>query len=156
MMLIQIQKFVPVSQGLIQLWEDYNFMMWCENVWNGSQMNKEEQRLGSGLNILSEISPQLIQILCAFRILAIIRGEGCGRCLFHIHVGLGLSWETLRAAICPLYRILGTDRAKVRRLLALSSHQTFLGSNTLALRLAKGSLRILNAAINTEQESLFL
>jgi hypothetical protein len=92
-------------------------------------------------DILSQISPQLIRILYARRVLPDIFGAQ-EHCLLKIHVLLGLSWEELRAVICPLREILGDDSARLRPLLMFNS-DTSLESNSVLLDLTKGGLRVM-------------
>jgi hypothetical protein len=101
-------------------------------------------------NILSQMSSQLRRILYTYRALY-YPGFEC--VLFRIHHLLGLSWDELRASICPLHRILGNDTARLRELIAFNGGDTLFGSldyDSLLLELAKGCLRAIEAMIDGE------
>ncbi|KAJ6568472.1 hypothetical protein B0H19DRAFT_1133357 [Mycena capillaripes] len=141
-MLDWLKKFNPVPEELIQLWHEYTFMALCNQAWTGTQWTNEQP---SDIihNILAQTSSQLIRILTAYRLLAVDRHYIVGN-LFRIHVFLGVSWEELRAAICPLRNLLGDDEARLRQVVkAVTSGRSFgqVNSNSLFLALAKGSLR---------------
>ncbi|KAJ7759787.1 hypothetical protein DFH07DRAFT_443279, partial [Mycena maculata] len=135
-----LKKFNPQPEGLVRLWEDYRFMALCDEAWNSTRLRKERQ-LDNCHDILSRTSPQLIKILSSYRVFPKIC-DGCF--LVRIHFLLGLSWEELRTAICPLRGILGDDPTRLQELLIFDPEETFLGrqdSDSLLLELARGGLR---------------
>jgi hypothetical protein len=149
MWLIWVQKFTPLPQSLIHRWEDYNFMVLCDKAWTPAESTNEQQS-NDCHDILSQTSPQLMRILYAYTVFPKICSDNC---LFRIYFFLGLSWEELRAEICPLRRILGDDMTRLYELHACSSDETFLGRldcNSLLLDLAIGGLRAREAMVNCE------
>ncbi|KAJ7937815.1 hypothetical protein B0H13DRAFT_1852114 [Mycena leptocephala] len=152
-----LKKFNPVPEGLIQLWEDYRFMKLCDEAWKRTKSTTEQQS-DTCLGILAQTSPQLIRILYAYRVLSTAtKGLRKQWFLFRIHFCLGLSWEELTVAICPLRRLLGGDKARLRTLLgAFTSDHSFSGrvdSDYIFLELATGTLRFIPAAMNCREQS---
>lgn len=66
-------------------------------------------------DVLSRSSAQMIHIFHTFRRLSLIWGQE-QRLLLNVRVMLNLSWEELRATICPIRAILGEDEARVGKL----------------------------------------
>jgi hypothetical protein len=93
------QKSQPIPEDLIQLWEDYQFMDYCEQIWyQGRELGVTSSDRDHCSQILSLASPSLIRSLQAIRFL-----QGCWRLtLFRIHFFLNFSWDKLRTAICSL------------------------------------------------------
>jgi hypothetical protein len=125
-------------------------MLLCDEAWEISC--REEHQSNNCHDILSQTPPQLTAILYAYRLIADIYP---GVVLLKIHFLLGLSWDELRAAICPLRGILGHDMARLQGLRTCDLDQTLLtklDSDSILLELARGTLRVFGAVINREME----
>jgi hypothetical protein len=150
--LIGVQKFNPSPEGLIHLWEDYTFMLLCNEAWHSPEF-AEGQQLNRCRKILSRASPQLMRILYAYRVSIDYSPR---HFLFRIHILLGLSWDELRAAISSLRTIIPDnfllpDGSWALRELLNCWDETFLGgldSNSVWLELAKGGLRLIGGTSN--------
>jgi hypothetical protein len=157
--LMWAQKFDPLPEELIHCWEDYKFMGRCEEAWIQTELpNVHIYRNWD--SIMSQMSPQLIRILYIYKVYPHNR-FGVHSLLVRIHLIMGISWDELRAAICPLREILGEDPELLRRLLqdnilrfrqllTLYFDETFLGRldcNSLLLELAKAALSALGVMI---------
>jgi hypothetical protein len=122
-------------------------MVLLDSAWNTKV--KDERPSSDYSDILSEISPQLARILFAC---SISPTKWDGRLLFRLHFVLDLSWDDLRATICPLRRITGDEEGRFRELRRLSLlDNTFVGRldpNDLLLDLAKGLLRLVGAMVH--------
>jgi hypothetical protein len=95
---ICFQKSQPLPEDLIQLWEDYQFMNYCEQIWyrnRGLEVTCLDRDHCS--RILSQ-APSLIKIL---QVIKILQGDITPP-LFQIHFMLDFSWDELRTAICSL------------------------------------------------------
>jgi hypothetical protein len=115
MIFISVWQINPRPQGLIDLWEDYNFVQWCDFIWScrPSYEAKESHHYNK---ILSQTSPQLIRILQAYRL------AGCNHdSLLNIRLMLNLSWDKLRRAICPLHELIGDNDQRIWDLLDSTS-----------------------------------
>ncbi|KAF7347052.1 putative nwd2 protein [Mycena venus] len=144
-----LKKFNPRSEGLIRLWEDFTFMLLCDMVWR-STVSTEEQESNTCHDILVQTSPQLIRILYASRIIPYAEDTYVPGILFRIHFLLGVSWDDLSAAICPLRRIVGQEWAQLQRLVTCNLDETFFtraDSNSILMELATGALRVFKAMV---------
>ncbi|KAF7369733.1 NACHT domain-containing protein [Mycena venus] len=157
-LLYWLKKFSSMPEGLIHLWEDYSFMGLCDEAWSGFE-STDEQQSDICHDILTQTSPQLIRILYAYRALSTAGMPTLYWYLFRIHFCLGLSWEELRAAICPLRTLLDDDEARLREVLgAFTSDHPFsvtVDLNSLFLELATGSLCFTRAVMNCQMPSWF-
>jgi hypothetical protein len=152
MELIYVQKFQPLPAHLVHLWEDYTFMALCDDVWDPAE-SRDTRQWSNSYQILSQTPPQLIRILSVYRVCPSMSKEG-PRFLLQIRLLLGMSWEELRLPICALRVILGNDRERLRRLLTANLDDTVWGAfdyKGLLIELARGSLRLLEAMINSEE-----
>jgi hypothetical protein len=100
--LILIQGFDPLPEDLNSLWEDYNFMHFCKAIWRYEVVPNE--RAYTHPEVLSLASSHLIEILRTF---ALTQHEF--ESLFELHILLNMSWDDLRAAICPFHMVAGWD-----------------------------------------------
>jgi hypothetical protein len=102
---ISVQDIQPSLVGLIELWEDYNYMslcgdMWCQHV----HPSNKPDFLHNYTGILTQGPPQLLRILQACRI-------GPSRPPFtFVRLVLDLSWAEMREAICYLRPVIGEDK----------------------------------------------
>lgn len=136
-------------------------MLLCDEAWDVDRFWYEQKETNSYNEILANrISPQLIKILYVCGVLAKKEhGSPPHHRLWSIRLLLDLSWDELRAVICPLREILADDKALLRGLLhdtmARRFHQlkviwgaTLPDSNYVFLELAKGFLRVMVAILN--------
>jgi hypothetical protein len=114
MIFICVQKINPHPQGLIDLWEDYNFIIQCDRSFRRNPSYKAAKESHNFSEILSQASPQLIRILQAYKL----------DCAYHncdflldIRLMLNLPWDELRRAICPLREIIGDVEGGIKDLL---------------------------------------
>lgn len=118
----------------------------CNKAWNAGRW-KTQWQCNSCDDILLQMSPQLIRILHAYQVIP-DPGEG----LFKIHVLLGITWDQLRAAICPLREIVGNDPIQLQEIPFNFAQSRFLGkldSSTFWLELAMGGMRLLGEMVHT-------
>ncbi|KAJ7214088.1 hypothetical protein GGX14DRAFT_444977 [Mycena pura] len=116
----EVQPFPP--KDLIQLWEDYNFMSLCADIWmeatEKTTTNEEEIH-----HVVSQISPELIRILHAYPLLY-NRALGQHPALDEIRLVLDCSWDELRTVICPLRVSVGEDERALKALFLSVSYRT--------------------------------
>ncbi|KAJ7437405.1 hypothetical protein FB451DRAFT_1305732 [Mycena latifolia] len=148
-----LKKAHPLPQESIRLWEDYHFMMLCDDVWYPSTATQVTTEQKSHNHQVLQASPQLIKVLRAFSVLP----PGCRyRALFTVHIMLDLSWDKLRAAICPLQGILGDDKERLRELFISASHEARFGEVESTIRdLVSGGLHVLKEIVNGEVDRTF-
>lgn len=143
-MLTLNQKFNPLPEALIYLWEDYKFMMLCDKAWSSPG-----QTFSNCQEILVQASPQLITILHA----CTVTPKACrDYMLFRIHFLLSLSWDDLRAAICSLRGVLGDNKAQLQELQTFSSTFLSLESTAILLSLANGGLHVITVMTTGEMD----
>ncbi|KAJ7659011.1 hypothetical protein B0H17DRAFT_343089 [Mycena rosella] len=117
----------------------------CDEAWAVPQFFEKAQ-LSDHHSILAQASPPLRRILHA----CILVGRG-DRSLFRTHCMLDISWDELRATICPLRKIAGDDPARIKCLQRHILDQTFvetLDVNSLISELANGGMRLTRAMCN--------
>jgi hypothetical protein len=160
-----IQKSNPLSEDLINVWENYAFMALFEESSHPTNVAKEPQSTNV-FGAVSQKSPQVKRILHAYILFAnctstsdsFRRSDSFGmgrRILLRIRILLGLSWDELKAAICPLRDIVCDDTLRVTELLTLNSNETFfqrVDSDSLLLELQRGGLLAIQAATDRELE----
>jgi hypothetical protein len=95
--IICFQKSQPLAEDIIQLWEDYQFMNYCDQIWYQGRDEVIWSDREHCSQILSQASPSLIKILQAIRFC-----PSGFRLLFKIHLMFDFSWDELRTAICSL------------------------------------------------------
>ncbi|KAJ6490928.1 hypothetical protein C8R45DRAFT_991166, partial [Mycena sanguinolenta] len=105
---------------------DYSFMSVCEDLW------RQETRDFQFPRAVSQVSLDTLRILYAFRVTA--TAPYGWNTLFRIRCLLGLSWDELRAAICPLREILGRDITQ------LTNHRTWIVDETVLATLDTSSV----------------
>ncbi|KAF7348939.1 NACHT domain-containing protein [Mycena venus] len=144
-----LKKFRQPPKGLVDLWEDYTFMMLCDQAWTQTESAKESHS-NNCHDIVSRMSSQLIKILYYSRVIPFFDTPGI---LFRIHFLLDLSWDELRAVICPLRRILRDDTEHLHEL-RICSEETLqsLDSNSLLSDLSDGAFRVLGTMFNGEMD----
>lgn len=124
-----LQRIDPTALGLIQVWEDYQFIAICDEVWTSfmpesddcRNLRRTSSKIQNSSQMLLRGSPQLVRILCAYRAiycLAIVIHAPFDVPLFRVRLLLDLSWDELRKAICPVHTIMGTDWDGLRQLLS--------------------------------------
>ncbi|KAJ7444543.1 hypothetical protein B0H11DRAFT_437643 [Mycena galericulata] len=132
----------------LPLWNDYQFMLQCEEVWWAcSKELTTEQDSRNHREVWSQVSPQLIRILRAFMVFP----EGTICILFHLHHFLDLSWDEMRAIICPLRALVGEDEQQLRELFAFASDRTFIAEpnfHSIIRELALGGLHVMTGVIS--------
>src|ERR1700761_2677905 len=62
-----VQKLDPRPEDLIQLWEDYHFILLCDESWTASDLTKRQP--SSYHTIPAQVSPQLIKVIHAVTLL---------------------------------------------------------------------------------------
>lgn len=150
------QDIQPPPHGLIQLWEDYDFMKWCDHIWSHNRVIGESQ---NSCHVLVEQSPQLLRILHA---ITVFHAASCPEVpvfcgglsvLLQIHVLLDFSWEELRTVLCPLRKIIGEDDEGLEALLILASDSICFPKShfdSILQDLARGSLRLMKQITRDE------
>ncbi|KAJ7085043.1 hypothetical protein C8R44DRAFT_821646, partial [Mycena epipterygia] len=116
-----LDEIHPCAQGLLELWEDYDFMLRCDYIWSyqstsSSHLISYDYDYGK---ILSQAPSQLLKILHSFAITQGNNGTMFVRSLSLVstHFLLDLSWDELRKSICPLWKIMGKYKGKLDELL---------------------------------------
>ncbi|KAJ7809030.1 hypothetical protein B0H13DRAFT_1928142 [Mycena leptocephala] len=156
---LKLQKFTPQPQGLIDLWDDYAFMLVCEELLLEEACDfftSTEEVSSNSPEIVSQVSLNIdtLRILYAYRVTATMPDSGSD-ILFRIRFLLGLSWDELRAAMCALRQILGQDitqltncRTLRRTCILDETVLATLDTDAVLAELAKGSLRHIRAMID--------
>ncbi|KAJ7866104.1 hypothetical protein B0H13DRAFT_1898272 [Mycena leptocephala] len=146
-------------QGLIDLWDDYAFMLVCEELLLEEACDfftSTEEVSSNSPEIVSQVSLNIdtLRILYAYRVTATMPDSGSD-ILFRIRFLLGLSWDELRAAMCALRQILGQDitqltncRTLRRTCILDETVLATLDTDAVLAELAKGSLRHIRAMID--------
>ncbi|KAJ7857643.1 hypothetical protein B0H14DRAFT_686406 [Mycena olivaceomarginata] len=109
-----LKKTQPLAGDLIQLWEDYHFMLHCEEVWVNllwfsSDIQVTAQDRDQAYWILLLVSPSLIKILQATEVIF----PESNSILFRLHIIFNFSWEELRAVICSLRSLLPPEGDRI-------------------------------------------
>ncbi|KAJ7718810.1 hypothetical protein B0H16DRAFT_1475331 [Mycena metata] len=98
--------FTPRRQGLIDIWEDYDFMLLCDFLW----CHESPKWLGkNGRPTRVSVDRDILRLLYACKVTAINNRPERGNPLFTTCYLLGISWDKLRAAFRSLRGILGRD-----------------------------------------------
>ncbi|KAJ6499823.1 hypothetical protein DFH09DRAFT_1102896 [Mycena vulgaris] len=87
-----LEQIQPLPEGLIQLWEDYRFMCYCEGIWcddKGTEVTGTDR--DHYRQILSQAAPSLIKIFQAIEFL--IPGDSSRELLFKLHFLLDFTWS---------------------------------------------------------------
>jgi hypothetical protein len=154
---ICLQESQPLPEDLIQLWEDYQFMAYCEQIWIDAQFEDRQFEVTSSdrdhsYQILSQASPSLIRILQAIRF---IPWDGLipSGYLFKIHFRLDFSWNELRTVISSLRSLIHDEGEELmRKLLIVSLDPTLfpVHFDLIMHDLACGSLRVIQRILRGE------
>jgi hypothetical protein len=114
MIFVRVQKIQPPPHDLINLWEDYCFML----LYAGRSVTTHVALHTFDYSMTLQACPQLSRYIHAFRI---IFGWPCydtpNLWFFDICLLLDWSWHDMRAALSPLRAILGSDDKKLAGLL---------------------------------------
>ncbi|KAJ7204827.1 hypothetical protein GGX14DRAFT_646492 [Mycena pura] len=167
---------------LIQVWEDYKFMVYCESGWavvskmeddedlEGSKIRATEEEQDNAYQILSQASPSLIRVLHAIFLIinaskrhtSVSEGMQYVLCnlLFTIHITLDVSWDKLKTVICSLRPLIG-NRAKLRfikvmSIVALDPTLFPLRFDSILWNLACGSLHVFRQVLSGEMDKNIL
>jgi hypothetical protein len=146
---ICFQKSQPLPEDLIQLWEDYQFMDYCEQIWI---QHREPEVTWSDRDhcsqILSQACPSLIRILQAIKFL---HPKSYSH-LFHIHFLLDFSWDELRKAICSLRSLIHDEEELFMKLLIVALDPTLfpVPFDLMMWDLACGSLHVMQRILRGE------
>ncbi|KAJ7741839.1 hypothetical protein B0H16DRAFT_1028325 [Mycena metata] len=140
----------------MQLWEDYHFMLVCDNVWamcNEPHFAMPQRSNYAHVDLLA--SPQLIRILRAYKLLPSYGSPG--KALHRLWLMSDFSLAELRAAICPLRAIVGEGRRKLHlQELFVSAEETMVFGGwefkSMMWDLAWCGLRAMKKVINGEIE----
>ncbi|KAJ7219877.1 hypothetical protein B0H12DRAFT_1241363 [Mycena haematopus] len=91
-----LKRNQPQPDDLIQRWEDYGFMLYCQSTWSPAVPDPREDEEDAS-RIVSRASPSLVQILQAFPIVSQAPFKGWNNnTLLTIHHLLDYPWEELR------------------------------------------------------------
>ncbi|KAJ7889827.1 hypothetical protein B0H14DRAFT_2561522 [Mycena olivaceomarginata] len=145
-----LEKFNAVDEALVRLWEDYSFMSLCDEAWDPTPQEDNQEWNTPCDDTLLQLSPQLLKILYASKALPDICEQ---RCLARIHFLLGLSWDDLRKAICPLREIFGDDLEGLQELRTCTFDEAFsagLEASVVLSHLAHRAVRIIGEIVNDE------
>jgi hypothetical protein len=146
--LICFQKSQPQPKDLIQLWEDYQFMDYCEQIWI---QDREPEVTWSDWDhcsqILSQTSPSCIRILQAIKFISRPSYN-----LFKIHFLLDFSWDELRTAICFLRSPMRDEEELLPTLSIVALDPSLFPPpfDSIMWDLACGSLRVMQQIIRGE------
>ncbi|KAJ7204824.1 hypothetical protein GGX14DRAFT_646452 [Mycena pura] len=175
-----LKRSRPMPTDLIQVWEDYSFMVYCESGWavvsemqddedpEGIKIRATEEEQDNAYQILSQASPSLIRILHAiFPLLDAsdsisakeVEYTFCNL-LFTIHITLDVSWDKLKTAICSLRPLMG-NRAerrfiKVMSIVALDPTLFPPRFDSILWDLACGSLHVFRQVLSGEIDGIIL
>ncbi|KAJ6543274.1 hypothetical protein DFH09DRAFT_1173782 [Mycena vulgaris] len=147
-----VEKFNPVDEGLVSLWEDYSFMSLCDEAWDPTPEEDDQEWNTPCDDTLLQLSPQLLQILYASKVLPDICEE---RCLVRIRFLLGLSWDDLKKAVCPLRGIFEDDLEGLQKLRTCNFDKAFsarLDASVVLSHLAHRAVCIIGEIINDEAQ----
>ncbi|KAJ7472416.1 hypothetical protein B0H11DRAFT_1867203 [Mycena galericulata] len=132
----------------LPLWNDYQFMFLCDQVWSACSTElTTEWDSRNGHEVWLQVSPQLIRILRAFMLFP----DKSTRILFQLHFFLDISWDEMRAIICPLRALVSDDKQQLRELFAFASDPTFVVESnfrSIVRDLALGGLHMLTGVIS--------
>ncbi|KAF8201233.1 hypothetical protein K438DRAFT_641333 [Mycena galopus ATCC 62051] len=149
-----LKRSQPLSEALIQLWEDYRFMQYCQIRWFRceSRFHKTPQITpedwNQGKQILLQAPPSLIKILQA-----IVCITSC-QLLLNLHVLLGFSWDELRMAICPLLPFISQGTLIANLLIVAKDPTAFpIDFHSIARNLTCGAFRVMLQIVNGEAAS---
>jgi hypothetical protein len=112
---ILLQRGWPRPTDLIQLWEDYNFMVYCETIWCQhcrERIQVTEEDRDHCHHILSQVSPSLLRILQTIPFITYPTTHPYYApevLIFKIHALLNFSWDELRMAFCSLRSLIGHE-----------------------------------------------
>ncbi|KAF8190934.1 hypothetical protein K438DRAFT_1970687 [Mycena galopus ATCC 62051] len=151
-LLRSLEKFNPVDKDLVRRWEDYYFMSLCDDAWDPNPEENDQQWNTLCDDVLVQLSPQLLHILYAAKVLPTICDQCC---LARIHFLLGISWDDLREAICPLRGLLGDDLEELQDLRTCNFDKVFLAgldANVVLSELGHRVLPIMVEIINGDTQ----
>ncbi|KAJ7085046.1 hypothetical protein C8R44DRAFT_862213 [Mycena epipterygia] len=143
-----LEEILPRPQGLLELWEDYAFMLRCDEVWKSTREHLpfHEHKYGE---ILSKVPLQLLGIL---RACTITKGNYWfihTSSLVRIHFLLDFSWDELKKAICPLRKIMDKYPGKLDELLTYASDpRLYLKAASIVWDLSRGYLRVMRSLLD--------
>jgi hypothetical protein len=155
---ICFQKSQPLPEDLIQLWEDYQFMVDCEQNWSQSRnLEVAQSDRNHCCQILSQASPSLVRILQAIRFILLQRDDHW--VLFEIHFLLDFPWDELRMAICSLCSLIRKEeKGLVSKLLIVALDPTLfpVPFDLIMWDSACGSLHVMQQTLRGELDNSIL
>jgi hypothetical protein len=132
-------------------------MLFCDASWSSQGLRRPIQKAQPWDIVGLHVSPQLIKILSACRVLHRIPYGGAADNLLKIRILLDLSWDELRMVICPLRAIVGEDDEKLKGLLISVPETLFsrLNFDSLVNDLGYGFLRLIKRLVRDEVDRQF-
>jgi hypothetical protein len=155
---IYFQKSQPQPKDLIQLWEDYQFIDYCEQIWiedRALEVTWSDRDHCS--HILSQASPTLVRILHTIRFIILQWHDTWVLC--QIHFLLNFSWDELRTAICSLRSLIHDKEEGILNTLstvALDPTLFPLPFDLIMWDLACGSLHVMQQILRGELDKFIL
>jgi hypothetical protein len=146
---------------LIQLWEDYRFMVHCETIWcqdNRRKIQVTEKDRDHCHQILSQVSPSLLRILQSINFITYPLHHvdySTQLLIFKIHALLDFSWDELRVAFCSLRSLIGHERVRFIRKMPTVAFDMTLSPADLFWDLTNGYLHVLRRIISGEVDKGF-
>ncbi|KAF7369281.1 WD40 repeat-like protein [Mycena venus] len=149
-----LKKSLPPREDLIQLWEDYRFMLHCAKIWSdGIEILFTRTVRDFYCQILSSAPPPLIKILQAVKCM----DRKSYSLLFQIHILLDFSWDKLRTAICSLRSLIGEEEEPINNVWIVANDPTVfpVRFESMMLDLARGSLSVIRQIFNGQVDRDF-
>ncbi|KAJ7118202.1 hypothetical protein C8R44DRAFT_790385, partial [Mycena epipterygia] len=141
-----LEEILPRPQGLIEVWEDYIFMLRWDKARRSTRAHLpcHEHKYGE---ILSKAPSQLLKILHACTIIKErVYWSIPHSSLVGTHFLLDLSWDELRKSICALREIMDTYDGKLGILFTYASDPNFCPKPaSIVLELSRGYLRVIRS-----------
>lgn len=134
----------------------------CASIWSLSRPTVVaiKQQSHNYHEILLQASPQLTRILRAYRLGVFFRGSSTDFSAIPLRVRLllDLSWDELRAAICPLREIIGDDKPALHELFPAALDETLFAEfnvDSVLWDFARSGLRVTKGVISGELEKYY-
>jgi hypothetical protein len=159
--MLKNQRSWPLPTDLIQLWEDYRFMAYCENIWDkdrGRKIQVTEEDRGHCHQILSQVSSSLTRILQAIAIITYpvyhpyYPPEAV---IFRVYALLNFSWDELRMAFCSLRSLIGHEGDGFIRNIPIVALDMALSPASLLWDLTRGWLRLMWRILSGKVDKAF-
>ncbi|KAJ7737215.1 hypothetical protein B0H14DRAFT_497334 [Mycena olivaceomarginata] len=152
----------PIPKDLIQVWEDYDFMLYCELAWKlETEIEVTAEDWDQSHKILLQASPSLIRILQAVFLIQppptdhdiypeVMHTKETFLC--KIHMMLNISWGELRTVLCSLRPLIHGGEQLIKTMLIVALDPTLFPPcfDSILWALACGSLNAIQQLLSSE------